>query len=179
METPGSIQSLFLPLLCPQNSAYVSPFFPPSLEISLISIKTWSALAPNSYPAENTHPIRFLDLKLWPSQREGSLEAMRSLPSVPVQLTLLFSAHAAFVLDFQIQLLNFPLTPFPGTYLFSLAQPHQRPACHLCGPDPCPLLLGFLVVKSDHPWQPFSAWMSPKPLLLQALCKFHILDVSF
>lgn len=56
METPGSVQSLFLPLLCPpKNSAYVFPFFSP-LEINLISIKMWSALAPNSYPAENTHP---------------------------------------------------------------------------------------------------------------------------
>lgn len=54
METPGSVQGLFLPLLCPPNSAHVSPFFPPSLEISLISIKMCSALAPNSYPAENT-----------------------------------------------------------------------------------------------------------------------------
>lgn len=44
---------------------------------------------------------------------------------------------------------------------------------------PCPLMLGFLVDESDHPWQPFSAWMSPKLLLLQALCQFHILDFSF
>lgn len=44
---------------------------------------------------------------------------------------------------------------------------------------PCPLLLSFLIEESDHPWQPLSAWMSPKRLLLQALCKFHILDFSF
>ena len=100
-------------------------------------------------------------------------------PSVPVQLTLLFSANTAFALDFQIQLLDFPLTPFLGTYLFSLAQPHQRPACHLCGPDPLPIAARLSGNKSDHPWQPFSAWMSPLPLLLQALCKFHILDFSF
>lgn len=175
METPGSVQSLSSFALSQKNSSYVFPFFSP-LEISLISIKMWSALAPNSYPTENTHPD-----SVWPSQREDGLKAMLSLPSMPVQLTLLLSASAAFVLDFQIQLLNFPLiTPFPGTFLFSLWLSHTKGQLVICaGQTPCPLLLSFLVDKSDHPWQPFSAWISPKPLLLQALCKFHILDFSF
>lgn len=68
---------------------------------------------------------------------------------MPVQLRAFsYPPDAAFISDFLIQLLNFPLIPYsiPGaSQPFSLAQPLQGPACHLCSPDLLPnaaLLLG-------------------------------------
>lgn len=86
---------------------------------------------------------------------------------------------ASFISDFLIQLLNFPLIShsIPGTSeAFSLAQPLQGPACHLCSPDLLPtaaLLLSRRFIFTLC--QPLSTWKPPNPLPQQAIRKSHIL----
>lgn len=99
---------------------------------------------------------------------------------MPVQLKVFsYPPNAAFISDFLIQLLYFPLIShsIPGTSSpFSLSQPLQRPACLLCSPDllpTAPLHFGqiFILILC----QPLSTWMSPNLIPQQAICKFRVL----
>lgn len=99
---------------------------------------------------------------------------------MPIQLKAFsYPPDTAFISDFPIQPLNFPLIShsIPGTSSpFSLSQPLQGPACPLGSPDllPTAALLsgqGFIFILC----QSLSIWMSPNLIPPQAICKFHVL----